>query len=143
MVDYITNSIVYNLWQSASYFNNYNSLLFLNCKLNILSSILSCALIIYKAVLYFTVPIIINLQLLNIYTSLILCFEPTLYPPSMAIQLDSIYTIEKVWYESTSKTFRKDKQIISKFSISSTYLYKIKGAVKDIINESNAIFIHF
>ena len=61
VVDCITNLIVYNLWPSASYFNNYNSLLFLNCKLNILSSILSCMLIIYKAVLYFTVPIIINL----------------------------------------------------------------------------------
>jgi hypothetical protein len=62
VVDCMTNPIIYNLWQSASYFNNYNSLLFLNCKLNILNSILSCALIIYKAVLYFTVPIIINLE---------------------------------------------------------------------------------
>ena len=61
VVDYITNPIACNLQQSASYLNNYNSLLFLNCKLNILSSILSCALIIYKAVLYFTVPITINL----------------------------------------------------------------------------------
>ena len=61
VVDYITNLIVYNLRRFTSYSNNYNSLLFLNCKLNILSSILSCALIIYKAVLYSTVPIIINL----------------------------------------------------------------------------------
>ena len=91
----MTNLIVYNLWQSASHFNNYNSLFFLNCKLNILSSILSCALIIYKAVLYFTVPIIINLQLLNIYTPLIPYLLPTLYPPSMATQLDGVYTIEE------------------------------------------------
>jgi hypothetical protein len=62
VVDYMTNLIIYNLWRSTSYFNNYNSLLFLNCKLNILSSILSYVLIIYKAVLYFTVPIIINLE---------------------------------------------------------------------------------
>jgi hypothetical protein len=62
VIDYITNLIIYNLWQFASYFNNYNSLLFLNCKLNILNSILSCTLIIYKAVLYPTVPIIINLE---------------------------------------------------------------------------------
>ena len=95
MVNYITNPIAYNLWRSASYLNNYNSLLFLNCKLNILSSILSCALIIYKAVLYSTVPIIINLQLLNIYIPLILCPLPTLYPPSMATQLDGVYTIEE------------------------------------------------
>ena len=44
---------------------------------------------------------------------------------------------------STSKTPKKDKQIISGFSISSTHLYKIKGAVKDIINESNTISIRF
>jgi hypothetical protein len=62
VIDYITNPIIYNLWQSASYLNNYNSLLFLNCKLNILNSILSCVLIIYKVVLYSTVPIIINLK---------------------------------------------------------------------------------
>ena len=61
VVDYITNLIIYNLWPSASHFNNYNSLFFLNCKLNILSSILSCTLIIYKAVLYPIVPITINL----------------------------------------------------------------------------------
>ena len=91
----MTNLMVYNLWQSVSYLNNYNSLLFLNCKLNILSSILSCALIIYKAVLYSTVPIIINLQPLNIYTPLILCLLPILYLPSMATQLDGIYTIEE------------------------------------------------
>ena len=139
----MTNPIAYNLQQSASHFNNYNSLLFLNCKLNILSSILSCALIIYKAVLYFTVPIIINLQPLNIYTPLILYLKPTLYPPSIATQLDSVYTIKEAQYEFTGKTFRKDKQIISKFSISSTCLYKIKGAVEDIINKSNAISIHF
>jgi hypothetical protein len=58
----MTNLIIHNLWQSTSYFNNYNSLLFLNYKLNTLSSILSYTLIIYKAVLYFTVPIIINLE---------------------------------------------------------------------------------
>ena len=85
VVNYMTNLIVYNLRPSASYFNNYNSLLFLNCKLNILSSILSCTLIIYKAVLYSIVPIIINLQLLNIYTLLILYPLPTLYSPSIAI----------------------------------------------------------
>jgi hypothetical protein len=62
VVNCITNPIIYNLWRSASYFNNYNSLLFLNYKLNILNSILSCTLIIYKAVLYSTVPIIINLE---------------------------------------------------------------------------------
>ena len=61
VVDYITNLIVYNLWQSASYFNNYDGFLFLNCKLNILNSILFCVLIIYKVVLYFTVSIIIKL----------------------------------------------------------------------------------
>jgi hypothetical protein len=38
---------------------------------------------------------------------------------------------------------RKDKQIISRFSISSARLYKIKRAVKDIMNKSNIIFIHF
>ena len=85
VVDCITNLIIHNLQPSASHFNNYNSLLFLNCKLNILSSILSCALIIYKAVLYFTVPITINLQLLNIYTPLILYFKLILYPLSIAI----------------------------------------------------------
>jgi hypothetical protein len=58
----MTNLIIRNLWRFTSYFNNYNSLLFLNCKLNILSSILSYVLIIYKAVLYFIVPIIINLE---------------------------------------------------------------------------------
>jgi hypothetical protein len=62
VINYITNPIIYNLWRSTSYFNNYNSLLFLNYKLNILSSILSCTLIIYKAVLYSTVPITINLE---------------------------------------------------------------------------------
>ena len=96
VVDCMTNLIVYNLRPSASYFNNYNSLLFLNCKLNILSSILSYALIIYKAVLYFIVPITINLQLLNIYIPLILYPSLTLYLPSMAIQLDGIYTIKEV-----------------------------------------------
>ena len=88
--------MAYNLQQSASYLNNYNSLLFLNYKLNILSSILSYMLIIYKAVLYPTVPITINLQLLNIYTPLILCPSLILYPPNMATQLNSIYTIEEV-----------------------------------------------
>ena len=61
----------------------------------------------------------------------------------MATQLDSIYTIKEAWYKSTSKTPRKDKQIISKFNISSTYLYKIKGAVEDIVNKSNIISIYF
>ena len=96
VVDYITNLIVYNLQPSTSHFNNYNSLLFLNCKLNILSSILSCALIIYKVVLYSTVPIIINSQLLNIYILSILYPLLILYPPSMAIQLNGVYTIEEV-----------------------------------------------
>ena len=139
----MTNLMAYNLRQSASYLNNYNSLLFLNCKLNILNSILSCVLIIYKAILYLIVPITINLQPLNIYIPLILYSLPTLYPPSMAIQLDGVYTMEEAWYKSTGKTFRKDKQIISKFGISSTYLYKIKRAVKDIVNKSNAISICF
>jgi hypothetical protein len=58
----MTNPITHNLWQSASYLNNYNSLLFLNYKLNILSSILSCTLIIYKVVLYPIIPITINLE---------------------------------------------------------------------------------
>jgi len=40
---------------------NQNSLLILNYKLNILNGILSYTLIIYKAVLYPIVPIIINL----------------------------------------------------------------------------------
>ena len=93
--------------------------------------------------MYSTVPITINLQLLNIYTPLIPHFKPTLYPPNMATQLDGVYTIKEAWYKSTSKTSRKDKQIISRFSISSTYLYKIKGAVKDIINENNIISIYF
>jgi hypothetical protein len=62
VVDYMTNPITHNLWQSASYLNNYNSLLFLNYKLNILSSILSCTLIIYKVVLYPIIPITINLE---------------------------------------------------------------------------------
>jgi len=44
---------------------------------------------------------------------------------------------------STSKTPKKDKQIIFKFGISSAYLNKIKGAVKDIINKSNIISIRF
>ena len=92
----MTNLIVHNLRPFASYFNNYNSLLFLNCKLNILSSILSCALIIYKTVLYPIVPITINLQLLNIYILLIPRLLPTLYLPTMATQLNSIYTIEEV-----------------------------------------------
>ena len=92
----MTNLIVYNLQLSASYFNNYNSLLFLNYKLNILSSILSCVLIIYKAVLYPTVPIIINLQLLNVYTPLIPYPLLTLYLPSIATQLDGIYIIKEV-----------------------------------------------
>ena len=139
----MTNLMVCNLQPSASYFNNYNSLLFLNCKLNILSSILSRRLIIYKAVLYPIVPIIINLQLLNIYIPLILCPLLTLYLFSIATQLNGVYTIKEVWYKSTNKTFRKNKQIISKFNISSVYLYKIKGAVKDIVNKSNAIFIYF
>ena len=51
--------------------------------------------------------------------------------------------MEEVQYKSTSKTPRKDKQIIFRFSISSAYLYKIKGAVKDIINKSNVISIRF
>ena len=68
---------------------------------------------------------------------------PTLYPFSIATQLDSIYTIKEAWYKSTSKTFRKDEQIISRLGISSTYLYEIKGTVKDIVNESNIIFIYF
>ena len=68
----MTNLIVYNLQRFISYFNNYNSLLFLNYKLNILNSILFRVLIIYKVVLYFTVSIIIKLQLLNIYILLIL-----------------------------------------------------------------------
>ena len=105
----MTNLIVYNLQQSASYLNNYNSLLFLNYKLNILSSILSCALIIYKAVLYPIILIIINLQLLNIYIPSILRPLPILYPFSIATQLNGIDTIKEAWYESTSKTFRKDK----------------------------------
>ena len=96
VVDYMTNLMVYNLQPSASYFNNYNSLLFLNCKLNILSSILSCVLIIYKAVLFPIVPIIINLQLLNIYTPSIPRPSPTLYLPSIATQLNGVYTIEEV-----------------------------------------------
>ena len=53
VVDCMTNLIVHNLWQSASYFNNYNTLLFLNCKLNILNGILFYALIIYKVVFIF------------------------------------------------------------------------------------------
>ena len=109
VVDYMTNLIVYNLQLSASYFNNYNSLLFLNYKLNILSSILSCVLIIYKAVLYPIILIIINLQPLNIYTPLIPYPLLTLYLLSIATQLNSVYTIKEVWYESTSKTFKKDK----------------------------------
>ena len=52
-------------------------------------------LIIYKAVLYFTVPIIINLQPLNIYIPLIPRPKPTLYLLNIATQLDSIYTIEE------------------------------------------------
>ena len=143
VVDYITNLIVYNLQQSASYLNNYNSLLFLNYKLNILSSILSCVLIIYKAVLYLIGPITINLQLLNIYIPSIPCPLLILYLPSMATQLNSIYTIKEAQYESTGKTFRKDEQFIFRLSISSTHLYKIKGTVKNIINKSNAISIHF
>ena len=74
---------------------NHNGLFLLNCKLNILSSILSCALIIYKAVLYFNIPITINLQLLNTYKPLILCPLLTPYPPSMTAQLDAVYTIKK------------------------------------------------
>ena len=70
-------------------------MLFLNYKLNILNSILSCTLIIYKAVLYPIIPIIINLQPLNIYTPLILYPSLILYLPSMATQLDSIYIIEE------------------------------------------------
>ena len=74
---------------------NYNGLLLLNCKLNILSSILFYALIIYKAVLYPNIPIIINLQPLNTYKPLILRLLLILYPPSIAAQLDAIYTIEE------------------------------------------------
>jgi hypothetical protein len=85
VVDYITNLIVYNLRQSTSYPNNYNSLLFLNYKLNTLSSILSCALIIYKVVLYPIVPIIINLQPPNIYKPLIPRPSLILYLPSIVI----------------------------------------------------------
>ena len=92
----MTNSIVYNLWWFASYFNNYNSLLFLNCKLNTLNSILFCVLIIYKAVFVFYSTIIIKLQPLNIYTLLILYFLLTLYSLSMATQLDGMYIIEEV-----------------------------------------------
>ena len=51
--------------------------------------------------------------------------------------------MEEAQYKSTSKTPRKDKQIIFGFSISSAYLYKIKGVVKDIINKSNIISIRF
>ena len=56
---------------------------------------LSYVLIIYKAVLYPTISITINLQLPNTYKPLILRPSPTLYPPSMAAQLDAIYTIEE------------------------------------------------
>ena len=96
VVDCMTNLIVHNLRPFASYFNNYNSLLFLNYKLNILSNILSCALIIYKAVLYPIVPITINLHPLHIYTPLILCPSLTLYLLSIATQLDGVYTIKEV-----------------------------------------------
>ena len=51
--------------------------------------------------------------------------------------------MEEAWYKFTGKTPRKDKQIISRFGISNAYLYKIKGAVEDIINKSNAISIYF
>ncbi len=51
--------------------------------------------------------------------------------------------MKEAWYASTGKTPRKDKQIISGFGISSAYLYKIKGVVKDIVNKSNIIFICF
>ena len=44
---------------------------------------------------------------------------------------------------STSKTPKKDKQIIFGFSISSACLNEIKGVVKDIINKSNIISIRF
>ena len=70
-------------------------MLLLNCKLNILSSILSCMLIIYKAVLYPTVLITINLQPLNTYKPSISYLLLTLYPPSIAAQLDAVYTIEE------------------------------------------------
>ena len=94
--------------------------------------------------MYSTVPITINLQLLNIYEPLIPHPLPTLYALNMATtQLNSVYTIEEAWYKSTSKTLRKDKQIISGFGISSTHLHKIKGAVKNIVNKSNAISICF
>ena len=74
---------------------NYNGLLLLNCKLNILSSILSCVLIIYKAVLYHNIFIIINLQLPNTYKPLISRPLPTLYLLIIAAQLDAVYTIEE------------------------------------------------
>ena len=67
-------------------------------------------LIIHKAVLYSTVPIIINLQLPNIYEPSILCSLPTPYALSMATtQLNGVYIIEKTWYKSTGKTLRKDE----------------------------------
>ena len=52
-------------------------------------------LIIYKAVLYPTVPIIINLQPPNIYTPLIPYPSPTLYLLSIVTQLNGVYTIEE------------------------------------------------
>jgi hypothetical protein len=60
-----------------------------------------------------------------------------------ATQLNGMYTMEEAWYESTGKPPRKDEQIISGFGISSARLYEIKGAVEDIVNESNAISIRF
>ena len=51
--------------------------------------------------------------------------------------------MEEAQHKSISETFRRGKQIIFKFSINSIYLYKIKKAVKDIINKSNAKSIRF
>ena len=66
-------------------------------------------LIIYKAVFVFYSTIIIKLQLLNIYTLLILYPLLTPYSPSIATQLDGVYTIKEAWYKSTSKTFKKNE----------------------------------
>ena len=64
--------------------------------------------------MYPTVPITINLQPPNICEPSIPRPSPTPYAPSMATtQLNGVYTMEEAWYESTGKTPRKDKQIIS------------------------------
>ena len=51
--------------------------------------------------------------------------------------------IEETWYESASKTPKKDKQIMSRFSVNNACLYKIKGMVKEVVNKSNVISICF